>query len=258
MNEIIERLFDPYSRQARLYPALLTLLPSIAAYCAWFSPDESTGKLVFWLAAGIGLLYALADFARTCGKRVEPKLIAAWGGWPTTILLRHGDTRLSPETKRRYHEAFATKLGIGAMPTPGEENEEPERADQKYEAGVAALRARCRGASYPLVEKENATYGFRRNLLGLKPYGIALALATLLIPAAVSIWSDHYDLASAAHAVVSTYLALAPGAVGALGLSATSLVAWVAVVTPEWVRGAGFQYARALIENCDTSEGKTS
>jgi hypothetical protein len=254
----LDKLFDPYSLRARLYPALLMLSPAIAAYLAWSLPDESTRSFLVGLAVGFGVLYLLADFARTSGKRVQPKLIKAWGGWPTTIMLRHTDTTLSPETKRRYHEILAKKLGIGTMPTPGEEREEPKRADEKYDAGVALLRARCRGPSYPLVEKENATFGFRRNLLGLKAYGIVLASATLLIPAAVSLWNDHFDLASAERAVVTTYFTLAPAALGALGWSVVAVVAWVVVVTPEWVLGGGFQYARALIENCEILEGKTS
>lgn len=255
MTTNLGNLIDPYNRQARLYPALLTLLPAIVAYCAWVSPDESTRKFIIAFVAGAGVLYLLADFARACGKRVEPKLIKRWGGWPTTILLRHADATLTTEVKHRCHGILAKQLGVEVLPTAAEEDKEPERADGRYESATALLRAKCRGSSYRLVEKENATYGFRRNLLGLKPYGIILAIAPLFVPAAVSVWSAHYDIATAARAIAASYFGLSPAATGALALSTLATAIWIFVVTPEWVRGAGFQYARALIVNCDNLPG---
>src|SRR5882724_11130102 len=90
------RLFDSYSRQARLYPSLIFLLPPLFTTIAWY-PDlltSSAAATALTLATSCGLLYALASFARSRGKSIEQRLLAQWGGWPTTLWLRHRDTNL--------------------------------------------------------------------------------------------------------------------------------------------------------------------
>ena len=57
-----------------------------------------------------------------------------------------------------------------------------------YASAVKWLQERCRGKAFPLVEKENAEYGFRRNLRGLKPIGITACLVALLISALAIAW----------------------------------------------------------------------
>jgi hypothetical protein len=69
------------------------------------------------------------------------------------------------------------------LPTEAEEVQDPEGADAVYELAVGALRERTRDTNqYPPVPSENARYGFRRNVLGLRPYGIATSLIGLELP----------------------------------------------------------------------------
>lgn len=246
MTELL-RIFDPYSRQARLYPALLTLLPLLVAVLVWFPSLLTMGHLVLTIIAACGVLYLLSDIARSRGKRVEPSLLAEWGGWPTTIWLRHRDNHLSGETRRRYHQFFARQPLLGVMPSEAEENVDQRAADEKYASAAEWLKEQCRGASFPLVEKEVAAYGFRRNLLGLKPFGIVLSLASIAFPA---LWT----LVSTRSLYESTrvYGNLQPGALGSVAFGLIALVAWIFVVKRTWVREGGDQYARALLSNCDT------
>lgn len=88
MTDLLKLIFDAYSRQARLYPALLTLVPPLTLIAALW-PDlltlTSLPGLVGFTAA-FGVLYALASFARSRGKQVEKRLLKVWGAWPTTYL----------------------------------------------------------------------------------------------------------------------------------------------------------------------------
>jgi hypothetical protein len=175
------------------------------------------------VAVSCGLLYLLAAIARSLGKNVERRLLQQWGGWPTTLWLRHSDSNLPRQTKERYHATF--------------------------------LKEQCRGKDYPLVEKENADYGFRRNLLGLKPLGLVLASTGLM---ASAIWIGTAvglrleDLSSRQWQAIAEQLRESPAPLmGVLLLNASGLVFWICVVRDTWVRQAGDQYARALLANCD-------
>jgi hypothetical protein len=248
----LSKLFDPYSRQARLYPALLTILPATVTVLAWF-PNlslASIGGVLVTLAGSCGLLFLLADTARTRGKEIEPKLLRLWGGWPTTIWLRYSDAHLPRLVKDRYHAFLSERANSGKLPTADEEKKDPSAADEVYDAAVFWLREQTRGD--PLVEKENATYGFRRNLLGLKPMGLPVGLAALLGSVVATVlfgktfrtgWSPDVLSAIAKHT--------SPALIGAMTFALLACVGWLTVVRSKWVRAAGDQYARALLAYCD-------
>jgi hypothetical protein len=125
------------------------------------------------------------------------------------------------------------------MPTAEDEVADPATADDLYETGVTALRELTRDdTQFPLVLKENIAYGFRRNLWGRKPYGIAVAALTLAASGGLLI------AAALSHEVTaweSTAFAVAFAAAG--------LIAWITTVTPEWVHEAGEGYAARLLES---------
>jgi hypothetical protein len=255
----VKRLFDPYDRRARLYPALLTLLPLIVLSLTWWPGLVPIGQTVLAIAVTSGLLYLLSDYARTLGKRLEPDLKRAWGGWPTTIWLRNSDSHLSLPTKRRYHDFFLKRLGAAAIPTPNEEIARPHYADEKYDACVAWLKEQCRGDDFPLVAKENATYGFRRNLLGLKPIGVAICLVALVAPMAKVLVGSHRGLSGfqVPGAFIRPYSSLSAATLGALSFALLMLLGlWLLTVRRNWVREAGNQYARTLLAACDTLAAK--
>jgi hypothetical protein len=120
---------------------------------------------------------------------------------------------------------------------------------------MRAYAIRFRGKAFPLVEKENAEYGFRRNLRGLKPIGIAACLVGLLISALAIAW--RYDPVIPAISSLSmpsllkALLAIKPAAIGAICVDLAA-VAWFTIVRDNWVRDAGDQFARALLACCDT------
>jgi hypothetical protein len=154
----VSKLFDSYSRQARLFPGLLTLFPIILTAIAWFPRlvTSSWGATLVTIGTSCGLLYGLSVLSRSRGKKVEKRLLAEWGGWPTTLWLRHRDDNLPPPVRARYHAFFARNVPLFVAPTEQQEMADPKAADDAYASAVKWLQERCRGKAFPLVEKENA------------------------------------------------------------------------------------------------------
>jgi hypothetical protein len=254
----LSKLFDSYSRQARLFPGLLTLFPIILTAIALFPRlvTSSWGATLVTIGTSCGLLYGLSVLSRSRGKTVEKRLLVEWGGWPTTIWLRHREEHLPPPVLARYHAFFAKHVPLFFTPSAEQERADPKAADGMYASGVKWLQERCRGKAFPLVEKENAEYGFRRNLRGLKPIGITACVVALLISALAIVWRyDPVIPAISSLSIPSLLKALAaikPAAIGAICVDVVALVAWFAIVRDNWVRDAGDQFARALLACCDT------
>ncbi|MGM4927668.1 hypothetical protein [Tardiphaga sp. 619_E2_N8_5] len=165
---------DAYTMRARLVPAIIAGAPAFA-FAAIF---VSWGKLgLTHLIAGTALtvLFAVfADIARRRGRAIEPSIIAKMGGLPTTVTLRHSDATYDAHTKSDFHKFIASKLSEPA-PTAEEEAADPEKADAYYVRGVIWLRENTRNQKkFDVLFNENVSYGFRRNLFGLKESGFLL------------------------------------------------------------------------------------
>jgi len=254
----VSKLFDSYSRQARLFPGLLTLFPIILTAIAWFPRlvTSSWGATLVTIGTSCGLLYGLSVLSRSRGKKVEKRLLAKWGGWPTTLWLRHRDENLPPPVRARYHAFFARSVPLFVTPTEQQEIADPKATDQAYGSAVKWLQERCRGKAFPLVEKENAEYGFRRNLLGLKPIGLSACLAALVLSALAIIWRYEPVLPALSSlsmtSVLAAFATVKPAAIGAICVDIAAIVGWLFIVRDNWVRDAGDQFARALLACCDT------
>lgn len=229
---------DRYERQARLKPALLALLPALVTVAVWQPRVWTALSGLASLLVGCGLTFMMAKVARYRGRVVERELIARHGGRMTEAFLRHRDTSLSSTTKARYH-AFLRNRGF-RMPTPTEEMAALHDADSHYRAGVDWLLEATRDEkAYPLVKDELIDYGFRRNLLGLKPIGISIAAVVLLI----HLWlaATHFD-GDETRFWTATAVAVAMTGV---------LSAWTFVVRMPFVEDASHSYATRLLAACD-------
>jgi hypothetical protein len=214
-------------------PPLILCLSLVPGLSAW-------NKL--WPLLGAAAVVILVDqLGRDGGRRLQSALWDRWGGAPTTAALRHRDAP-NPVLLARQHERIAAIVG-NALPTADEERADPAGADHAYEAAIAVLIARTRGRrkEYPLIFTENCNYGFRRNMLGLRPWGRLLAaVAGVLALAAIA-----GRLAS----LVSVPLPLAGIA---LVVSAAATVIWWRVVTPDWVQPVAQAYSARLLEAAET------
>lgn len=136
MNSLsLSRWGDPYDREARLYPALISMMPILVLFGCLYGPKH---PLLVWgvsIVTACGGPLLLSRLARDLGKALEEKLIVEWMGKPTTILLRHSDRTIDPYTKALYHETLGT--GLSRKP-PTLEDEETNRqaSDDFYRAST--------------------------------------------------------------------------------------------------------------------------
>lgn len=250
-------MFDSYGRQARLYPGLLTLFPPLLTTIAWFPAliSSSIGGILLTIASSCGLVYGLAVVSRTQGKKTEKRLLRQWGGWPTTLWLRHSSDHLQLQTLARYHGYLTANVPGLKLPSIEDEARDSRGADLAYASGVKWLQERCRGKDFPLVEKENAEYGFRRNLRGMRPVGLTACILAAAL-SIIALLGGHHDLVKAAmslsdgeswHDIAEVSSAI----FAATAVDIIAIVGWLVIVQDQWVRDAGDQYARALLANCD-------
>src|ERR1700690_2054946 len=129
----ISDLFDAYGRNARLYPAVLVLLPVIALP-SMLSSVQAISKFVVASLFAVAALYALTHAVRALGKRAELRLLAEWGELPTTRWLLWSDSTLDATTKQRYHEYLRGK-GLG-MFSASDERADPKRARERVASAV--------------------------------------------------------------------------------------------------------------------------
>jgi len=242
------KTFDFYTLRARVYPALIALVPLFAQVVTYFPelPTNVMGKALFTIAGSTGLLYLLATMSRSAGKKTEKRLLRKWGGWPTTIWLRHRDANVLPGTKQRYHRYLQAHIHNASIPTEEQEHRDPDAADQEYASAVQWLKEQRRGDEYSLINKENTEYGFRRNMRGLK--GIAIAISLLgVLASAFRVGIEVASRAVEEPVILSeSWLPLVAGLFGVI-----AFLTWAIKVNDEWVREAGDQYARALLASCD-------
>lgn len=230
---------DAYSRHARFAPAVLVLLPVGLAVAVWF-PDGMLGwGALTGLISTTGLAVLLAELARRPGKAREEQLFKAWGGKPTTQWLRHRDHGLDAVTRRRYHDCLRKLIPGMQVPTEQDELRDPDGADTTYESCTRFLIEQTRDRKrFPLVFKELVSYGFSRNLWGLKPLGIVTS-AVGLCAAAIRFGMSH------------SWTAMRGPSLAVAIASGLMLLAWLLVIKPLWVRPVAFAYARALLASCE-------
>lgn len=237
----LNKLLDPYDLKARYLPGLLVLLPAILCIAVLFGSKSPTVVTLGSVLTACGGPYLLASFVRTWGQHAQDRLFQLWGGQPSTILLRHRHEQLPPQTKRRYAELSASKLGIH-LPTAEEEARDPEEADQAYVAAADALRPLTNDRkTFPFVFKELVAYGFNRNAYGSRWVGLAVALLTIafslvhagLLHGSAPYWTP-IDIESG-HATVVI-------------VAAVFSFLWCFHFTAGTVQQAGFAYAKRLWE----------
>ena|SRR5579872_6782541 len=243
-----EKNFDRYNRIARVYPALLVLGPVLWSGVALFPTllDGWAHSATFAVMSAC-LLYFVASVARFRGKIVETHLVQKWGGWHTTILLRHSDNTIDPITKARYHRVLSGMCGV-PMPSLSEESAQPSQSDDIYRSATKKLIELRRSPEFDLIHNENASYGFRRNLLGVKPIALSIILVAVFLTA-FALWlvtPQPYTRLVIANSVVHyPYLPLL------IAADTGYLFLWLTIVREKFVSHAATEYAVALLRSLD-------
>jgi hypothetical protein len=227
------RLPDAYTWRARTLPVVIVCLPALILLVGGVAWRSSLG-----VATGLTITVASAlasQLGRDRGRRLQAALWQSWGGSPTLQLIRHHGSQ-HPDRVVRLHTAVREVLG-DTLPTAAQEQADPDAADAAYEDVIAKLRGRTRDRGrFPLVFEENANYGFRRNLLGLRPWGLGLAITASVVAVLLVVVTKGTLDHRVAHWVVPAVLAF--------GLA----LFWLFIVKPDWVRIPADAYARRLFE----------
>lgn len=248
-ESFLKTFSDPYDKKARVFPGLLVALPILVPILWIFGPKHPVLTALVALCSSCGLLYWLANIARNRGKAIEEKLTQKWGGMPTTLLLRHRDTFLDSTSTNRYHGLIKDKLGI-ALPDAAAELADPAKADDLYRGATKLLIEKTRGKSHALLLKENIAYGFQRNMLGMKPFGVLTCIcgiaAGLVLAKVIQFKPWQIEWENLAE----------PGAAGGMTLivSVVLLISWL-TLSEATVRRVGNVYAERLFESLASLTG---
>ncbi len=218
------KFFDSYSIRARLFPAIIAAAPALAALTLLIS-WKSFGLSNAIASLGIlVLLWAIADFSRARGRALEGKLYAEQGGIPSVTMFRRNDTTIDTGSKDRYRAYLADKLGVVA-PGSADESADQPAADAFYSQCGNWLRQNTRDTKkFPILFGENVTYGFRRNLLGVKWLALGLNIVVVAVCAFI-LWRASWDLSTEQgnRTTVVLVVAAAHAAYMLLGVSRTSV-----------------------------------
>lgn len=250
LDDLVAKVADPYERQARLYPALLALLPLFVVVMLLYAPNAPALSSAVTVAVSCGALYLMTNLCRELGKGLEEKLFREWGGKPSTQLLRHRDATIEAPTKKRYHAFLAAKINE-AFPDAHQEKKNPAKADGIYQAGIRWLLNHTRPdetKKFDLLLKENVAYGFRRNALGTKPVGLLICVACIVWVLA----KEHVLVAATRPFIDAAALTRMPEtATASLAVSTVMMFVWTLFFTKASVRSIAFTYAEMLLRACD-------
>jgi hypothetical protein len=217
-------MLDAYNRKARLAPAALASFPSaLFLIAAAVKPTAESSLCAVGVAA---LTLLICTLVRDRGRAIEPALWRSWGGPPTSARLRWASD--GQGTTRSIHKRVFAATAV-SLPDAAAQSDDPVEAERVYEHAVLVLRELTRDeALFPLVAAENAEYGFRRNLFGLRGLGLATATVTLAASAVLLVDGHTRFVLPAVASIIA-------------------ISSWRWVISPEWVRLAADRYAERLL-----------
>ena len=244
---------DTYAFKTRTLPMILSGLPLLVVGVflfpdLWDAPGWPMGGLL-----GGALLVLLAQLGRDRGKAIEVELYEAWGGKPSVAMLRHRDSRIDRHTKERWRKWLESRVPGLVLATAVEEARCPAQADEGYGSATMWLLAQTRDpVQFRLLHAENLSYGFRRNMLGLRPYAVVLDVTCVVVLLAWLWFESGFALDSDSWAPDAKLW-------GCLALT-LHLVVILCVVRSGWVRTLADEYGRRLLACCDklASDGSST
>lgn len=218
-------MLDAYRLRARVSPSLLLASPAMSLLVAVGFSSVTLGVLSCGATAVLAIV--LSEQVADMGRDLEKRLFRSWGGTPTSQRLRLSDTADLAATNAR-RAAVETATG-SALPTLDDEKQDLEEAMRGYGRALDQVRARLReDEGNKILADVTASYGFRRNCLAVRRYGLAAAVIGTLMATILWLTSVGGSPASFLGA------ALVDVVLGAF---------WWAMVTAEWVRRDAERYA---------------
>ena len=176
---------NKYSRIARLYPALLSLIP-VFLVTIGIAQNELTDvlgdimsiRLFGCVSINIAALFFLIQTNRFIGKEVFEKLYFDDElRMPTTELLLPSSGQISPHLRQRLEEMCHHDFRL-QLPTISDEKSDNLLARRRIVEIVALMRQKVRDGH--LLLQHNIEYGFARNLIGGAPLSLIISIIAVV------------------------------------------------------------------------------
>src|SRR5262249_21368552 len=120
------------------------------------------------------------------------------------------DATIPPGTKSLLHRHLVELGVVDRLPSEEEEREDPNEADNEYLTCANWLRQKAlelkSKSPFDVVHSENISYGYRRNILGIKPYGLLIVCFGLVVTIAAFFFQRQPYIELISIAVVGAYL----------------------------------------------------
>jgi len=224
-------LLSAYDRKARFAPATLGVAPLVVSVATLGLKNyPAVTAIMSFLALGGGA-YVLAAIVASFGQSAEPELLTAWGGWPTTQLLRLRDGSDNPIQRELWRTAIQTVTGLSLFDA-SEEAQDPAGADNAIGAAVGLVLYLGHEGGVPIVAAHNAGYGFQRNVYGFRRIGRAIAAACLVVLGVGLFFPQAFSRGASVVGLV---------------LVGLFLLIWTWMPSGERTRQAGYKYANQLL-----------
>lgn len=247
--EGLEKYFDHYVINARLKPTFFVVMPFAITTLAWCPEAQQLAGIVLTFLITFGVMAFLSNLVSNKGNQLQAQLYETWGGAPTTILLRHSDSTLDPHTTQRYHDWIETHVPQLILPTPHSEADDPAAADSAYISATNFLREYTRDKSkYPMVYSDNVAYGFVRNLLAMRGYGIFVSFFSIVLNGAFLYFV--YE-GQPIREFVAGHMSMVLFATGATVAAIILLFILIFSLNEAYVRERGLRYAKSLLAACE-------
>lgn len=168
---------DDFDLHARYRPGLLAVLPvPITAIAIGLDKHPMTAILLS-LAVTVGLPRLLVQVVRDRGTAAQVALWTAWGGSPTTQMLRLSNTDAAMADKIRWRRTLAAAAQVHLPATVEVEVSDPVDADARCEQVTEYARELTRDDV--LLQAENRSYNYERNLYSMRKPALLLAVAAI-------------------------------------------------------------------------------
>ncbi len=236
--------FDKYTINARILPALFVLIPLGLAFDLWYDWDNIPFGILFTTLGSTIFLSMISHIVRDPGKQLEKKLFTKWGGLPSAQVLSYKQGIFDHTTLQRYHSYLAKAIPMDGLPrSEAEEAAKYGESFQLYTSASNWLRKMIWDREkYRMVYVECTSYGYRRNLVGIKGWGVltwTIGTLAYALRAASPYIGRGLPEETSIPAIVFTVLGI------------IVLFFWARVLTHDWIKKAAFTYAKKLVESVD-------
>jgi len=176
---------DKYEIQARIFPAIIVLIPfliftincDISGLSHAFD-DLLKVRIIGNLSIGLVLLFLLYQTNRFFGKFIfEKRSFNDELNMPTTRFLLFSDTQYSQNYKLRTRQKIKTDFKVD-MPSEVDERTDLVESKRRIVEAVGLIRGKVKKGN--LLHQYNIEFGFARNLIGGSIIGLLVSIFDII------------------------------------------------------------------------------